>query len=250
MSMQFFAGRGKNGERILLPLEYRKTVKWLPQIGDIFPNFDATTTAGPLRFVDWAKGHWCFLFSHPAAFTPVCETEMVALSRAKTEFDRRDVRLLSFTQSSLEEQKCWHEEIFKLFGTTIDFPTVDDQNQALARAFGMIHEKESASCSIRKSFILDPQMKIRMIFEYPIYIGRSTTEVLRTIDALQAVDEFGVATPADWQQGNAYLCSETHKRNDQLCRFDLRWPGPMTTPVQGRTKTGCLGSRTVRRSPA
>lgn len=210
MSMQFFAGRGTNGERIFLPLAYRKKVKWLPQIGDIFPNFEATTTEGRLNFFDWAEGHWSFIFSHPAAFTPVCTTEMVSLADAKEDFTARNVKLLGFTQSAIEDQNRWHDEIFNIFGSSIDFPTVDDRNQALAQVFGMIHEKESTSWPIRKSFILDPQMKIRMIFEYPIYIGRSTDEVLRAIDALQAMDQLGVATPADWQLGDKYLCSEKH----------------------------------------
>lgn len=205
MSMQFFAGRGNNGERIFLPQAYRRTVKGLPQIGDIFPNFEASTTEGPLNFFDWADGHWSFVFSHPAAFTPVCTSEMISLAEAKNEFGARNVKLLGFTGSSVEEQRQWHDQIARLYGAEIDFPVVDDRNQALAKIFGTIHSKESSSCSIRKSFILDPQMKIRMIFEYPINIGRNTDEVLRAIDALQAADTFEVATPADWQLGEAFI---------------------------------------------
>lgn len=208
MSMQFFAGRGNNGERIFLPLAYRRKVKWLPQIGDIFPDFEATTTEGPLKFFDWADGHWSFVFSHPAAFTPVCATEILSLAQSKDDFERRNVKLLGVTQSSIDVQREWHDGIFKIFGTAIDFPTVADQNMALAKVFGMIHEKESACWSIRKSFILDPQMKIRMIFEYPINVGRSTDEVLRAIDALQACDNLNVVTPADWYPGDAYLKAE------------------------------------------
>lgn len=210
MPLQLFAGRGTNGERIFLPLTYKRTVKWLPQIDDIFPDFEVTTTEGPMRFFDWADGHWSFLFSHPAAFTPVCTTEMVALADARERFAARSVKLLGFTASQLEVQQSWHEDIHRTFGVTVDFPTVDDRNGTLARAFGMIHEKASTSWPIRKSILLDPQMRIRMIFEYPIYVGRSTDEVLRAIDALQAVDEHDVATPADWRLGQEYLCSEQH----------------------------------------
>ncbi len=221
MSIQLFAGRGSRGEQIFLPLAYRKQVKWLPQIGDIFPNFQAATTEGPMRFFNWAEGHWSFLFSHPAAFTPVCTTEMVSLAAAKQDFDDRKVKLLGFTASTIEDQRGWHDDIFNRFGFDIDFPTVDDQSGALARAFGMMHVKESASWPIRKSFILDPQMRIRMIFEYPIHVGRSTDEVLRSIDALQAADEHGVAIPADWQPGEEYLCSESHDaRHDEVTYGD------------------------------
>ena len=59
------------------------------RLGDIAPDFDAQTTLGPIRFHDWTAGQWCVLFSHPGDFTPVCTTEMGAISRLKGEFDRR-----------------------------------------------------------------------------------------------------------------------------------------------------------------
>lgn len=210
MTIQMFAGHGKKGERVFIPGSYSKNVKWLPQIGDIFPDFEATTTDGPLRFFEWAEGHWSFLFSHPAAFTPVCTTEMIALAAARQDFDQRNVKLLGISASPVDVQLAWRSDIQEKFGFEIDFPTVDDQTGALARVFGMIHDKESSNWPIRKSIILDPQMKIRMIFDYPIYVGRSTDEVLRAIDSMQLIDEHDVATPADWQPGEEYLCSENH----------------------------------------
>lgn len=210
MSIQLFAGHGKKRGRIIVPPAYAKTVKWLPQIGDIFPNFEATTTEGPLRFFDWAEGHWSFLFSHPAAFTPVCTTEMIALVAAKEDFAQRNVKLLGISGSSVKDQQAWHDDISDKFGFEIEFPTIDDQDGVLSAVFGMIHGKESSIWPIRKSIILDPQMRVRMIFEYPIYVGRSTDEVLRAIDSMQLIDKLDVATPADWQPGEEYLCSEKH----------------------------------------
>ena len=198
------------GKQIYLPVADKNMVRWVPKLGDNFPDFQASTTNGPLQFYDWADGQWCFVFSHPAAFTAVCTTEIVALAAAYEDFAAREVKLLGFTASPLEDQRNWHHDILKKFGFHVNFPTVDDQTGFFARTFGMVHENESTSGPIRKSFVLDPKMRIRMIFEYPIYVGRSTDEVLRTIDALQAVDEHDVATPADWRPGQEYLCSEKH----------------------------------------
>ena len=51
-------------ERIVdVPRGYTRKVKWLPQIGDIFPNFRAETTMGPISFHPWAEGNWVMLFS-------------------------------------------------------------------------------------------------------------------------------------------------------------------------------------------
>ena len=40
------------------------------RIGDVAPEFSATTTFGPVKMSDY-KGKWVILFSHPGDFTPV-----------------------------------------------------------------------------------------------------------------------------------------------------------------------------------
>lgn len=205
MSINVFSWRAKGVQRLFVPPGYRKTVKWLPQIGDIFPNFEATTTAGTLRFFDWAEGSWTFLFSHPSAFTPVCTSEVVAMASAAEEFAQRNVRLLAFSRSPIELQQAWFAQIEEAFGVRVDFPGVEDATGQFGRSFGMVHPHESGTCPIRKSFILDPDMRIRMIFEYPMGVGRSTDEVLRCIDALQLQRSEALALPADWQPGDLAL---------------------------------------------
>lgn len=208
MGMQFLKIAGDKPKPIQMPATYIQKKSWLPRIGDIFPDFQADTTHGPLRLFDWAEGSWCFLFSHPIAFSPVCTTEMIALANAREDFRDCNTKILGFTASPVSEQRAWHKDIERRFGYAIDFPSVADTDGRFSDAFAMTHPKESQSMPIRKSFILDPQMRIRMIFEYPLYVGRSTEEVLRTVEALQAVDQYGVATPADWHPGEHYLYSE------------------------------------------
>lgn len=195
-------------EQIFRLNDFKENEKWVPQLGDYFPDFEASTTKGLLRFKEWSDGKWCFLFSHPAAFRPVCTTELVALAAAENEFSARNVKLLGFTASPLEEQQSWHKLISREFGFIIDFPIADDQYGILSRRFGMVHENQSSCWPIRKSIVIDPQRRVRLISEYPPYVGRSTDEVLRTLDALQAVDYHDIATPADWIPGEDYFFLE------------------------------------------
>lgn len=208
MSIQFFSFRAGEKNHLFLPREYRRTVAWVPQMGDIFPNFSVDTTDGRLNFFDWAEGHWSYLFSHPAAMTPVCTSEVLSLSSSLHGFEDRDVKLLGFSGSSIENQLEWHRDIERLFGVSVGIPFVADTGNRLARSFGMMHDKQSSKFPIRKSFIIDPEMRIRMIFEYPIGVARSTDEVLRMIDAFQVHRRTGLAVPADWQPGDDLLHGE------------------------------------------
>lgn len=219
MSMQFFTPRGPMNELLKLPSTYRRTVRWLPQIGDIFPDFTVETTQGPLRLWDWADGSWVHLFSHPAAFTPVCTTELASFASYGEDWKRANVKLLGLTGSSLTSQMKWHDEIEALFDLAITFPNAHDPGMQLARLFGMIHDHESIDWPIRKSFILDPVMRVQMIFEYPTYVGRKSEEILRVIKALQLRAATGAATPADWQSGDMTIVPDTMSDGDALRIF-------------------------------
>ncbi|WP_175566909.1 redoxin domain-containing protein [Rhodovulum sp. ES.010] len=188
-----------------LPRRYRRKVRWLPQIGDLFPDFEAPTTEGPIRFHGWAEGHWTVLFGQPGAFTPVCTTELAGLARAAGDFAARKTRPIGLLPNTAAELVDWCAEVERVFGDPVGFPLIGDETAALARLCGMTHPKAGGSIPIRKTFLIDPALRIRMIFEYPQRIGRATDEVLRCLDALRAQDAFDIATPADWTRGENFL---------------------------------------------
>ena len=198
---------GNEHTRVMIPKGYVNRKRWQPCIGDIFPDFTCPTTQGPLNFHEWAEGSWVFFFSHPAAFTPVCSTEIADVADYAEEFAERNVKLLSIGRDDLYLDGAWLEDIEEDFDVSIDFPLISDVTGELAMACGMIHPKEDEVKTIRKSFIIDPSLRIRMINEYPLGVGRDIEEVLRTVDALQAIAPGGLVTPSGWRPGDPLLIS-------------------------------------------
>lgn len=60
----------------------------MPRIGDPAPAFTASTTQGSIDLPADYRGKWVILFSHPADFTPVCNTEFMTFAARQAEFAR------------------------------------------------------------------------------------------------------------------------------------------------------------------
>jgi len=71
----------------------------LPRLNEPAPDFSARTTQGPRALKDY-RGKWLLLFSHPADFTPVCTSEIVAFSRAHPRFKALGCELLGLSVDS------------------------------------------------------------------------------------------------------------------------------------------------------
>ncbi len=187
------------------PHGYRESANWIPRIGDIFPNFRADSTHGSLDFHSWAEGRWTYFFSHPCTDCGVSATELAGIASSAPYFRQRNVEILGICSETLAEQARWQAEIGRLFHMQIDFPMIEDVEMRLVESFDMNHPRQYGRAPIRKSFIIDPALKVRMIFEYPMNVGRSMDETLRVIDALQIADRHGVGVPGDWEAGDSVL---------------------------------------------
>lgn len=172
------------------------------QINAQVPDFTADTTHGPLTFSEWQSDRWVVFFSHPADFTPVCTTELIALARLGDQFQQRNAALLGSSVDSVYSHIAWLQNIRERFGVDVDFPIIADLDMRVAKLYGMIHEASSDTTAIRSVYFIDPRRVLRAIICYPMNVGRSSAEILRVLDALQTTDEYGVSCPADWQRGD------------------------------------------------
>ncbi len=84
----------------------------------------------------------------------------------------------------------------------VDFPVIEDPKMDVAKAFGMLQPGASNTQAVRAVFMIDPKSIVRAILHYPLSNGRNMDEVMRLLIAMQTSDEYGVATPANWQPGD------------------------------------------------
>ena len=172
------------------------------QLGDTAPDFTQESTTSSIHFHEWAGDSWVVLFSHPKDFTPVCTTELGTLARLKSEFDKRNVKVIGLSVDQLTDHAGWSRDIQETQGTALNFPLIADADRKVSSLYGMIHPNADNTMTVRSVFIIGPDRKVKLMLTYPASTGRNFAELLRVIDSLQLTADYKVATPADWKQGN------------------------------------------------
>jgi peroxiredoxin (alkyl hydroperoxide reductase subunit C) len=180
-------------------------------------DFTARSTHGMVRLSDY-RGRWLLFFSHPADFTPVCTSEFIAFARAADQFEELGCSLLGHSVDSLFSHLAWLRAIRDDLGVTIPFPIVEDPTLEIARAFGMAGYGENHSSSVRAVCFIDPEGTLVASTVYPITVGRSVAEMLRTVAALQRTASEPVMTPEGWQPGDPVLLPRFHCRRSACVR--------------------------------
>ncbi|MDP4827372.1 MAG: peroxiredoxin [Flavobacteriales bacterium] len=185
----------------------------MPRIGDAAPEFKAVTTQGDINFPADYKGDWVILFSHPADFTPVCTSEFITFATLEDKFAKANCKLVGLSIDGLYSHIAWLRTIKEkiefngMKNVEVNFPLIEDIKMDVAKKYGMIQPNESSTKAVRAVFFIDPKGIIRAIIYYPLSLGRNFDELYRVVVALQTADEFGVATPADWNPGDDVIVS-------------------------------------------
>lgn len=172
------------------------------RLGDIAPDFTATTTEGVINFHEWLGDGWGILFSHPADYTPVCTTELGSVAKYKEEFEKRNVKVVALSVDGLESHNGWIKDINETQNTTVNFPIIADEDRKVSTLYDMIHPNSDDKMTVRSVFVIGNDKKVKLTITYPASTGRNFEELLRVIDSLQLTAYHKVATPANWKNGD------------------------------------------------
>jgi len=186
------------------------------RLGDIAPDFTQESSEGPIKFYDYLGDSWGVLFSHPADYTPVCTTELGYTAKLKDEFEQRGVKAIALSVDDVESHKSWINDINETQNTTVNFPIIADKDRKVSTLYDFIHPNASETLTVRSLIIIDPNKKVRLIITYPASTGRNFKEILRVIDSLQLTDNYKVATPANWQDGEDVVIVPSIKDEAEL----------------------------------
>ncbi len=186
------------------------------RLGDTAPDFTQDSSEGSINFYEWLGDSWGVLFSHPADYTPVCTTELGLTAKLKDEFAKRNVKAIALSVDDAESHKGWINDINETQGCQVNFPILADKDRKVSELYGFIHPNASDTLTVRSLVIIDPNKKVRLIITYPASTGRNFNEIVRVIDSLQLTDNYKVATPGNWEQGDDVVIVPSIKDEAEL----------------------------------
>lgn len=167
-------------------------------IGQKAPEFTnvAAYKAGEFTSVSLTDymGKYVVLFFYPRDFTFVCPTEIRAFAKLEEEFTKANAVILACSTDSKHSHKAWFEKDLP----EVKYAVLADTTQVIAKNYEVLDAEGAAE---RGTFIIDPQGVLRWMMVSDNSVGRSVTETLRSLQALQT----GELCPAEWEMGSETL---------------------------------------------
>lgn len=205
------------------------------QIGSTAPDFEAETTEGPIKFHDWLGDSWCLLFSHPKDFTPVCTTELGCMAGMKSDFDKRNCKVIGLSVDPVDSHKKWSKDVEEATGNAINYPMIGDPELKISKLYGMLPADAGDTSegrtpvdnqTVRNVYIIGPDKAVKAMITYPMSTGRNFDEVLRLIDSCQLTANHQVATPVNWKAGDDVIIVPAVSDEDAKKKYPDGWESP------------------------
>jgi len=148
------------------------------------------------------KGKWLAIIFYPEDFTFICPTELEEAADLYPEFQALNCEILSVSTDTKHVHKAWHDASPSI--KKIKFPMLADPTGKLCKEFHTYIKEEGVS--LRGSFIIDPDGKLKAYEINDNDIARSGQELLRKLKNAKFVyDNKGQVCPARWSPGKQTL---------------------------------------------
>ncbi|WP_298271735.1 peroxiredoxin [Geobacter sp.] len=168
------------------------------------PDFTADAvmpdnTFGTIKLSSF-RGKYVILFFYPLDFTFVCPSEILAFNKTIDKFKAKNCEVLGVSVDSKFTHLAWKNTKVEDGGIgNIQYPLVSDLNKEIAKQYGVLFNN---SVALRGLFLIDTRGIVRHAIINDLPLGRSVTEAMRMVDALQFVETHGdQVCPANWQEG-------------------------------------------------
>src|SRR5579862_7480486 len=140
------------------------------------------------------------LFFYPLDFTFVCPTELHALQENLEEFRKRNVHVMGISVDSVHSHMSWLSVPKSRGGIEgVTYPLLSDLTKNISRSYEVLNEE--IGVALRGVFLLDKENIVQYASVHNLSLGRNITELLRVVDALIHVEQYGEVCPANWSVG-------------------------------------------------
>jgi len=153
-------------------------------------------------------------FFYPADFTFVCPTELIAFQEKMKDFEERNVAVVACSVDSQFSHWKWLQTDLNQGGIKgVKYPLVSDLSKTISENYDVLAGNYEYSddgdvsfsgtpMAYRGLFLIDKKGIVRHQAVNDMPLGRSVSETLRMVDALQFFEENGEVCPADWHKGD------------------------------------------------
>ncbi|MCP4723411.1 MAG: peroxiredoxin [bacterium] len=168
------------------------------------PDFTAQAVMGDNQFEELTlskyRGKYVLLFFYPLDFTFVCPSEIIAFDKELEKFRSKNCEVIGVSVDSHFTHLAWKNTPVNNGGIgNIRYPLVADLTKDISRDYGVL--TEDGAVALRGLYLIDKEGVIRHEVVNDLGLGRSVSEAVRMLDALQFSEEHGEVCPANWKEG-------------------------------------------------
>jgi peroxiredoxin (alkyl hydroperoxide reductase subunit C) len=189
-----------------------------PLVGNVAPDFEAEAVFDQefvkIKLSEYIGQKYVVLFFYPLDFTFVCPTEITAFSDKYDEFERLNTEVIGISTDSVFSHLAWIQTERKSGGLgELRYPLISDITKKISADYKVLIPDQGVA--LRGLFIIDKQGVIQHSTINNLGIGRSVEETLRTLQAVQYVqDNPDEVCPAGWKPGEKTMKPDTKQSKE------------------------------------